>query len=117
MVEGPAPEDTFRAHWLAWPVQLFLSDREPDGPPVEVGLQVGDDAIALRASAGQIAVTPGPPKAPDASIAGAPYAILRVLSGRISLDDAPGYGLRVDGDLGVIRRLVGRPEGQSSDLR
>src|SRR5579884_3950205 len=34
MSAGPAPDDAFRAHWLAWPVEQFLSDHEPDAGPV-----------------------------------------------------------------------------------
>src|SRR5436190_21477708 len=42
MVE-PAGDDAFRAHWLTYPVQLFLDDQAPDRPPVKIELRAGDE--------------------------------------------------------------------------
>lgn len=106
MVNGPAREDAFRGHWLAWPVELFLHDRDPDGPPLQIALEVDGDPLVLHASGGTITVAPGTAEDPDASIAGSPYAILGVLSGRSRIEDASRHGVRLVGDEQAIRRLV-----------
>lgn len=106
MVDGLARRDAFRGHWLAWPVELFLHDRDPEGAPLQIGLEVDGEPLVLDASGGTIEVAPGTAEHPDASIAGSPYAVLGVLSGRSRIEDASRLGVRVDGDAEAIRRLV-----------
>ena len=106
MVDGPAPGDAFRAHWLAWPARLFLRDRDPGGPPVEIALAVdGEDAV-LESDQGEIWVRPGRAEHPAAEMTGPPYAILGVLSGRVDPERAGDRGLTVSGDVSALRRLL-----------
>src|SRR4051812_19082344 len=44
VVEGPAPDDPFRGRWLAWPAERFLTDGEPDRPPIAIELRAGEGA-------------------------------------------------------------------------
>lgn len=105
MVEGPAPTDQFRAHWLAWPASFFLRDRDPGGPPVQIELRVdGEDAV-LESDHGHIRVHAGRADDPAAVLSGPPQVILGVLSGRLDPQDATGRGLTVTGDLEALRRL------------
>ena len=105
MVEGPAPADEFRSHWLAWPARLFLRDRNPDGPPVQIALRVdGEDAV-LESDHGEINVRPGPAADAAAVLTGPPHAILGVFSGQVDPERAADQGLTITGDVGALRRL------------
>jgi DNA-binding HxlR family transcriptional regulator len=108
MVEGPAAGDEFRGHWLAWPVEVFLEDHAPDAPPVRIALRVGPDDMVLEAANGEVHLRPGRVEQPDATLAGSPYGILSVLSGRAPLDAARRRGLSFSGELGALRRLQPR---------
>src|SRR5213078_2586435 len=35
------PNDAVRSHWLAWALELMLSDQQPDGSPFTIELQTG----------------------------------------------------------------------------
>jgi DNA-binding HxlR family transcriptional regulator len=105
MAEGPAPEDVFRARWLAWPAELFLADLEPEGPPLSIELRAEDEPVVIEAAAGKVGVRPGSAERPDAVISGAPREILGLLSGHLDVPGARRRGLRIDGEVGVLERL------------
>ncbi len=105
MEAGPAPGDEFRGHWLSWPVELFMSDTEPDGPPVRIAVQVGDEDLTVQSTPTGIEVHPGRPDDPDLTLSGPPHAVLGILSGRMPLSAARKRGLRASGDLAALRRL------------
>lgn len=106
MVPGPAAQDEFRAHWLAFPAREFLTDSRPDDPPVQMALRVDDEEIVVRAAAGEVTVSHEAAADPDVTLEGSPHAILGVLTGRVSRSEARALGLRVDGDWGAVKRLV-----------
>jgi DNA-binding HxlR family transcriptional regulator len=105
MADGPAPEDVFRGRWLAWPAELFLTDREPDGPPASIELRTEGDSVVIEAAGGEVRVRPGPADRPDAVISGAPHQILGLLSGQLDAEEARRGGLRIEGEAGVLERL------------
>jgi DNA-binding HxlR family transcriptional regulator len=105
MAEGPAPEDVFRGRWLAWPAELFLTDLEPDGPPVSIELRADGEPVVLEAAGGEVRVRPGAAERPDAVISGAPHEILGLLSGHLDAEEARRRGLRIEGDAGLLERL------------
>jgi DNA-binding HxlR family transcriptional regulator len=105
MAEGPAPEDVFRGRWLAWPAELFLTDLEPDGPPVSIELRADGDPVVLEATGGEVRVRPGAAERPDAVISGGPHEILGLLSGHLDAEEARRRGLRIEGDAGLLERL------------
>jgi DNA-binding HxlR family transcriptional regulator len=110
MAAGPAPEDAFRARWLAWPAEKFLNDREPDGPPVSIELRAGDGAderpVVVEASGGVVRSRPAAAgERADAQLSGSPHAILGLLSGSVSVADARAGGLGIEGDTAVLERL------------
>src|SRR5215831_17217088 len=41
------PKDTVESRWLAWAVELMVSDSQPDGPPVTIALRTGDQPIVI----------------------------------------------------------------------
>jgi DNA-binding HxlR family transcriptional regulator len=105
MAEGPASDDEFRGHWLAWPVREFLSDHDPDADPVSIAMTVGEDEVTLSAGGGEVLVRPGHPSAPDAALHGDVATVLAVLSGHVDLESARASGLRYDGPPAVLGRL------------
>jgi len=109
MEEGPAPEDAFRGRWLAWPAERFLSDREPERPPISVELRAAegaDEPVVVETVDGAVRSRPSAPgETPDAVLSGSPHAILGLLSGQIDLAEARRRGLRAEGDVSVLSRL------------
>ena len=106
MAAGPGPGDEFRSHWIVWPVETFLRDGAPDDPPVTIALDIDGDAMALEVGGGQVSLRPGRVERPDARLSGPPFAILSVLIGGVAPGDADALGLRHEGELGVLGRLV-----------
>jgi DNA-binding HxlR family transcriptional regulator len=105
MAPGPAPEDVFRARWLAWPVEVFLTDSEPEGPPVSVELRAEGEPVVLEAHGGEVGVHAGRAEHPDATISGRPHEILGLLSGQLDIEQARRRGLAIEGDAKVLDRL------------
>ena len=99
------PTDTFRAHWLTWPVEVFLHDSEPGGPPVTIQLDVGDDSVYVESGGGAPRLRRGRAEHPDAVLAGPPQLVAAALMGSLSLDAARAAGLRFEGDPRALRRL------------
>jgi DNA-binding HxlR family transcriptional regulator len=99
------PRDAVRSHWLAWALELMLSDRQPDGSPFTIELQTGDAPIVIEARDGEIQSRLGPADNPDATLAGPPMPILGLLLGLHELADAEAHGVTYLGDLTVLERI------------
>jgi hypothetical protein len=106
MTDGPAETDQFREQWLAWPAELFLADRHPDRPPVSIELQAGERPLVIETAEGAVHVRRGPAERPDAILTGSPHPILGLLSGHLDIDDARRRGVRMEGDLGALERVL-----------
>jgi DNA-binding HxlR family transcriptional regulator len=106
MVEGPKKGDAFRPHWLSLPVSLYMADREPEKPPVTVEVRAGDDSMVIETADGGLRTRPGTADQPDAVMSGNPHLIAGVLAGKLALKDALAGGLKCDGDVGALRRLL-----------
>jgi DNA-binding HxlR family transcriptional regulator len=106
MVAGPDAGDVFRSQWLAWPAELFLTDSEPDGPPIAIELRAGEGPMVIETSGGAVHARAGrPERAPDAVLSGAPPVILGVLSGELDLPAARDLGLSFEGDERALARV------------
>ena len=99
------PDDAVRSHWLAGALEAMLTDRHPDGPPVTVELQTGDQPIVLWAQDGAIRARLASAEDPDATLAGPPMPIMGLLLGRLDLADAKARGVTVQGEPAVLDRL------------
>jgi DNA-binding HxlR family transcriptional regulator len=106
MAEGPEPQDVFRGRWLVWPAELFLTDSEPDGPPLAIELRAEGEAVVIEAEDGVVTVRAGSAEQADAVISGAPHEILGLLSGHLDVEEARRRGLEVEGAVGVLDRLT-----------
>jgi DNA-binding HxlR family transcriptional regulator len=102
------PGDAVRSHWLASALQLMLDAPLPDGPPVTVELQTGDQPVVLEVRDGAIDARLGRADDPDATITGGPRPIMGLLLGLIDLAGAKELGLTYRGDVTVLDRLRAR---------
>jgi DNA-binding HxlR family transcriptional regulator len=100
--------ETFRPHWLALPLQLYLTDKYPTRPPVTLELRAGDEPVTVETIDGGVRARPGPAASTHAVLTGAPELILGVLMGRIDLARARSAGLKYEGDPATLRRLQPR---------
>jgi DNA-binding HxlR family transcriptional regulator len=127
----PAEGDEFRSHWFTFPVELFLHDADPDGPPLSIELrpasqiasqvgqvgQVGSQATshtASRAAArpavvevagGEVRTRLGSAASPDLILEGSPRLILGLLGAYLTPADAEALGLAITGDPAILRRV------------
>jgi DNA-binding HxlR family transcriptional regulator len=99
------PDDAVRSHWLAWALELMLTDRQPDGSPFAIELQTGDRPIVIEARDGRIESRLGPAGNPDATLTGPPTPILGLLLGLHQLADAEAQGVTYHGDPSLLDRI------------
>ena len=105
------PGDAVRSQWLASAIELLLADRQPDGPPVTLELQTGDQPIVIEARDGAVHTQLGPAESPDATIAGPARPIMGLLLGLIDLRSAKANGIAYHGDPTILDRI-----GAETDL-
>jgi DNA-binding HxlR family transcriptional regulator len=107
LMAEPAEHASFRQHWLALPVELFLRDADPEASPLAIELRSDGEATTIRAERGTVRTQPGPASEPDLVLSGHPQVLLGLLSGRLPLPDAQARGLVCEGDARVLARVVG----------
>jgi DNA-binding HxlR family transcriptional regulator len=104
-----SPDDAVRSHWLAGALDLMTADRQPEGPPATLELQIGDRPIVLALHDGAIDINLGPVEKPDATLAGPPRMVVGLLLGLLELADAEAAGVSFKGDRAILDR-VGAPQ-------
>ena len=112
LMAKPALGDTIRSHWLALPLESYLTDRSPSRPPITIELRTGDQPMLIETADGGVRVRPGAAKHPDLLLTGSPEVIIGLLVGRIDLATALARRLRVEGNVKVLRRI--QPASASS---
>jgi DNA-binding HxlR family transcriptional regulator len=105
LMTEPEGDEEFRSHWLAMPVELFLTDRSPDRPPVTIEVQTGTEPMLIETVDGGARTYPGEATDPDAVLKGTPQLVIGVLSGLLELAAAECRGLRYEGDPSVLARV------------
>jgi DNA-binding HxlR family transcriptional regulator len=105
LMTEPKPDDAVRSHWLAWALELMLTDRRPDASPLTIELQTGDQPIVIEASDGAIHARLGSADHPDATLSGSPRPILGLLLGLIELPDAKAAGINYQGEPTALERI------------
>jgi DNA-binding HxlR family transcriptional regulator len=105
----PAEGDEFRGHWFAFPARFFLRDRDPDGPPVSIGLRAADNPVVIEVSGRVVRTVLGNAGAPDLTLAGDARLILALFSGALTASQAAGLGLKMSGDPRVLDRVLSPP--------
>jgi DNA-binding HxlR family transcriptional regulator len=101
-----AVDDAFCTHWLSLPLKIMLTDHAPERPPVSIEIRTGDEPMILETLNGTVRTRLGSLPHPDAILSGIPHLVLGVLSGRLDLAEARAAGLRYEGDVGVLRRVL-----------
>jgi DNA-binding HxlR family transcriptional regulator len=104
----PADDDAFRSHWLALPVEMFLTDHAPDRPPVTIELRTGEEPMTIETVDGAVRARAGSVDEPDLVLSGTPQLVVGLLSGRLALADARAGGLEYEGDANALRRVQAR---------
>jgi DNA-binding HxlR family transcriptional regulator len=99
------PSDAVRSHWLAWALELMLTDRQPDASSVTVALETGDQPIVIETRDGTIHTRLGPADGADATLIGPPKPILGLLLGLLELADAKANGIKFQGDPAILNRI------------
>ena len=108
LMRDGADGDAFRGHWLALPAQLFLTDNEPERPPVAIEMQIGEEITTIEAGDGHVRARPGPAENPELVLSGAPELVIGLLSGSLTLDDALARGLESEGNREALHRVRAR---------
>jgi DNA-binding HxlR family transcriptional regulator len=106
LMAEPNSGEEFRCHWLAVPVELYLTDRTPERPPVQIEARIGGEPIVIETADGRAHTRLGGAVHPDALIAGTPQLVAGVLSGRVDLATAEAGGLQYEGDPEALRRVL-----------
>ena len=99
------PDDVVRSHWLSGALELMLTDRHPDGPPVVLELRTGDQPIVIETRDGTIHTRLGSAESADATLTGPPKPILGLLLGLLGPADAKAGGVDYQGDPAIIERI------------
>jgi DNA-binding HxlR family transcriptional regulator len=103
----PADGDEFRSHWFAFPVGLFLHDRDPDGPALSIELRTTGRPAVIEVAGGEIRTQlAAKTSQPDLVLDGPPRLILGLLSAHLTPAQATDQGLKITGDPAVLRRLT-----------
>ncbi len=102
----PAGTDEFRSHWIGFPVDQFLRDRDPGGPPLSIECRTGDTPAVVEAGGGSVRLRLGRAPAPDVVLDGEPRLVMGLLTGNLSTAEAASLGLRIDGDPRLLERIL-----------
>jgi DNA-binding HxlR family transcriptional regulator len=105
------PDDVVRSHWLAGALEVMLSDRFPEQPPVDIELRTGDQPITIRAADRTVRTFLGPSENPGLIVTGAARPIMGLVLGALEPEDAQAAGVEYRGDPRVLDRFLTRPRG------
>jgi DNA-binding HxlR family transcriptional regulator len=105
LMAEPCTDEEFRGHWLTMPVGLYLTDRTPERPPVQIEVRTGGEPILIETADGGAHARPGSAEHPDAVMTGTPQLVVGVLSGRVDLAAAEARGLQYEGDPAALSRM------------
>lgn len=101
----PTGDESFRSHWLAFPVSEFLGDSDPTGPPLSIEVRTGDQPAVIEVAGGAVTTRLGSASSPDLVLEGEAPLVLGVLTGILGVTRARKDGLRTTGSTRVLRRL------------
>src|SRR5438132_4327982 len=101
-------KDRFRSHWMALPAELHLKDHAPARRPITIELRCGDEPMVIEAGGGHVRIREGSAQKPNLVLTGRPEVIVALMTRRMSADAARAAGVRFQGDVRVLRRVLPR---------
>jgi hypothetical protein len=111
-VPAAADDDEFRSRWLIIPIEAMLHDGAAGAPQMIMEVVTGDEAVIIEIGAGEVRARTVSELRPGASerrsdlvVTGPPKAVMGVLSGKLTLPAAERFGVRLEGDRGVLARV------------
>lgn len=105
LMTGRLKREHVRTRWMALPAEFYLTDRDPDGPPVAVQIHGGDESIVVESRDGKVRARAGCVADPDVTLTGSPELALGIMMGRVTAAVAKDRGLKIAGDARVLSRL------------
>jgi DNA-binding HxlR family transcriptional regulator len=105
LLRDTSGETAFRSHWLVLPLEMQLRDHSPDEPPVTVEVDTADQPVSIMTAGGGVRVRPGTVADPDATLTGPPHLVIGLFMGDLDVETAEQSGLRIEGDVGAVRRI------------
>ncbi len=105
MVRRPIGDNEFRSHWLAIPLGTHLKDRTPDAPAQTIEIRTADQPVLVQVGGGKVDVRPGKSEHPDLRLTGTASQVLGLLLHELEFTDAKQRGLKVEGDVKVLKRV------------
>lgn len=115
LVAKAAKKDAFRSHWIALPARMYLKDHTPKRPPMAIEVRCGDAPVVIETAGGEVHVREGSAENPDLVLTGTPQVMVAMLTGKIGIEEARAAGLRHEGNLELLRRVL--PRGLPSERR
>lgn len=107
LMSPPAPDESFRPHWLLIPLRALCRDNTPGAPAQVVRVGSAADGCDITADAGSIDITSSTfPTAPDAIVDGDPGALVALFTGQLPVSSAEAAGM-ITGDVDAVRRIIG----------
>lgn len=102
--------DDFRSQWLTYPVDFYLRDRDPAGPPASIEVRTGSEpAAVIEISGGSVSMRVGTTAAPDLVLAGRPQLVAALFTGQLNAAEVAALGLEITGDTSVLDRVLPDP--------
>jgi DNA-binding HxlR family transcriptional regulator len=98
-------EDAFQSQWLAYSVEWFTTDADPEAPQVVIQLIADDTAAVVEVADGSVKARPGRAPTADLTIEGPPRSVLGLVMGVFGTKDAGPMGLTLTGRRAVLARL------------
>jgi len=105
LMQRKAEADAFRGTWFALPAAMMFGGTDPRRPDLAVEIRSGGETVSMRSKGGQVSFWPGPADPPDLVLSGPPDAIIGLLGGRLSAEDAAEHGVTILGDARNLDRL------------
>ncbi len=99
--------DTVRSHWLAWAIELILTDRQPEAAPLTVEVRTGEQPIVVQTRDGKLVTRLGAAAdaSADATITGEARPVMGLLLGLLTVRDAKAVGVSFVGDPAILERI------------